>query len=107
MTGELTLKDEVTDFLLYNSPDGKIKVDVFLHNEDVWLSQKNMSELFGVQRPAITKHLKNIFECGELDENSVSSILEHTASDGKIYKISQVCSKLVNTWFASSEHLSI
>ena len=48
MTRELTIKDEVTDFLLYNSPDGKIKVDVFLHNEDVWLNQKNMSELFGV-----------------------------------------------------------
>jgi len=45
-----------------------------------------MAELFGVQRPAITKHLKNIFESGELEESSVSSILEHTATDGKKYQ---------------------
>lgn len=47
------------------------------------MTQKKMAELFGVQRPAITKRLKNIFEDGELDEASVSSILEHTAEDGK------------------------
>ena len=86
ITKELTTKDEVTDFLLYNSPDGKIRVDVFLHNENVWLTQKKMAELFDVQRPAITKHLKNIFNEEELDEQEVSSILEHTASDGKKYK---------------------
>jgi hypothetical protein len=45
-----------------------------------------IADLFGVQRPAITKHLKNIFETGELEEDSVSSILEHTAEDGKKYK---------------------
>jgi hypothetical protein len=50
------------------------------------MTQKKIAELFGVQRPAITKHLKNIFESGELVENSVSSILEHTADDGKKYK---------------------
>ena len=57
-----------------------------MENENVWLSQQQIANLFGVQRPAITKHLKNIFESGELEENSVSSILEHTASDGKKYK---------------------
>lgn len=64
MTKELTPKDEVTNFLLYNSPDGKIKVDVFLRKENVWLTQKKIAEVFDVQRPAITKHLKNIFESG-------------------------------------------
>jgi hypothetical protein len=49
------------------------------------MTQKRISELFGVQRPAITKHLTNIFESGELHEASVSSILEHTAEDGKNY----------------------
>lgn len=49
------------------------------------MTQKKIAELFGVQRPAITKHLKNIFEDGELVEDSVSSILEHTAEDGKNY----------------------
>jgi hypothetical protein len=74
-----------TDILLYTAPNGKVKVEIFLHNENVWLTQDKIAQLFGVQRPAITKHLKNIFESGELNEDSVSSILEHTAADGKIY----------------------
>ena len=83
----LTLKDELTEFLLYTTPNNEIKVEIFVNNETVWLPQKRMAELFGVQRPAITKHLKNIFISGELEENSVSSILEHTAEDGKNYQI--------------------
>ncbi len=75
-----------TDFLLYTSSNGKTKVEVFLHDENIWLTQEKIAALFGVQRPAITKHLKNIFDSGELTEGSVSSILEHTAADGKIYK---------------------
>ncbi len=81
----LTIKDELTDFLLYTTPNHNIKVETYLHNETLWLPQKKIAELFGVQRPAVTKHLKNIFESGELKEDSVSSILEHTAEDGKIY----------------------
>ena len=72
-------------FLLYTAPDGAVKVDVFLKDESVWLTQKALAELFGVQRPAITKHLLNIFSTGELAEDSVCSILEHTAGDGKTY----------------------
>ena len=75
-----------TDFLLYTSSNGKTKVEVFLHDENIWLTQEKIAALFGVQRPAITKHLKNIFDSGELTEHSVSSILEHTAADDKIYK---------------------
>jgi hypothetical protein len=75
-----------TDFLFYISSNGKIRVEVFLHDENIWLTQEKIAALFGVQRPAITKHLKNIFDSGELAERSVSSILEHTAADGKIYK---------------------
>ncbi|MBU4300127.1 MAG: virulence RhuM family protein [Nanoarchaeota archaeon] len=86
MPNELMPKDEAMDFLIYSSPDGNVKVEAFLHKENIWLTQDKMADLFGVQRPAITKHLINIFESGELDENSVSSILEHTASDGKKYK---------------------
>jgi hypothetical protein len=82
----VTLQDELTEFLLYTTPSSDVKVEIFMHNETVWLPQKRMAELFGVQRPAITKHLKNIFECGELEEDSVSSILEHTAEDGKNYQ---------------------
>ena len=72
-------------FLLYTAPNGAVKVDVFLQDETVWLTQKALAELFGVQRPAITKHLGNIFSSGELVEDSVCSILEHTAGDGKTY----------------------
>jgi hypothetical protein len=79
----LTIEDELTDFLLYTTPNSDIKVETYLYNETLWLPQKRIAELFGVQRPAITKHLKNIFESGELEENSVSSILELTAEDGK------------------------
>ena len=83
---KLTLKDELTEFLLYTTPNAEIKVETYLHNESLWLPQKRMAALFGVQRPAITKHLKNVFESGELEESSVSSILEHTAEDGKNYQ---------------------
>ncbi|RAI94768.1 virulence RhuM family protein [Algoriphagus yeomjeoni] len=77
---------DVNNFLLYTAPSGEVRVQVFLQDESVWLTQKAMSELFGVNVPAISKHLTNIFEEGELQENSVISILETTASDGKNYK---------------------
>jgi len=81
---ELAPRDEVTDFLIYTTPEGDVKIEAFLHKENIWLTQDKMSELFGVQRPAITKHLLNIFESGELDEKEVSSILEHTTKHGAI-----------------------
>jgi hypothetical protein len=81
---ELMLKDETTDFLIYTTPEGNVKVEVFLHNKNIWLTQKKMAELFGVQRPAITKHLKNICAEEELNEKEVCSILEHTTLHGAI-----------------------
>ena len=82
---KLTIRDELTEFLLYTAPGGEVKIEVFLHEETIWLPQKRIAKLFGVQRPAITKHLNNIFQEGELDETSVCSILEHTAT--KVQKI--------------------
>lgn len=70
--------------VLFKTDDGKVKLDVLFEGETVWLTQEQMAELFGVQRPAITKHLKNIFEDKELEENMVSSILEHTTIHGAI-----------------------
>lgn len=61
-------------FLLYTAPNGAVKVEVFFKDETVWLTQKALAELFGVKVPAINKHLKNIFESGELTESSVISI---------------------------------
>jgi len=82
---QIVPNNSFTEFLLYTTPNGKVKVEIFLHNENIWLTQAKIAELFDVQRPAITKHLKNIFQSEELDEYSVSSILEHTAEDGKKY----------------------
>lgn len=78
-------QNSFTEFLLYTTPNGKVKVEIYLRNETVWLTQKHMADLFGVGIPAINKHLKNIFESRELREDSVISILETTADDGKKY----------------------
>ncbi|PIU36815.1 cell filamentation protein Fic, partial [Candidatus Roizmanbacteria bacterium CG07_land_8_20_14_0_80_34_15] len=83
---QIVKQNTFTEFLLYTTPNGKVKVEIFLRDKTIWLTQDKVALLFGVQRPAITKHLKNIFETGELREDSVSSILEHTAEDGKTYK---------------------
>ncbi|WP_419612486.1 RhuM family protein, partial [Thiolapillus sp.] len=79
---DITQQDQTTEFLLYTAPNGEVKVEVLLSNETIWLTQERMAELFGVQRPAITKHLKNIFESNELKESVVCSILEHTTTHG-------------------------
>jgi len=73
-------------FLLYSTPQENVKIDVAVKDETIWLTQKAMATLFGVNQPAISKHLTNIFVDGELDENSVYSILEYTADDGKQYQ---------------------
>jgi len=75
-----------SEFLLYKTPDGKVKVEIFLHNENIWLTQAKIAELFDIDRSVVTKHLKHIFESGELQENSVCANFAHTAGDGKTYK---------------------
>jgi len=82
----LSLQDQTTEFLLYTAPNGAVKVEVLLSGETLWLTQKRMAELFGVGVPAISKHLKNIFASNELQPDSVISILETTAEDGKKYQ---------------------
>ena len=81
---------QITDksqIVLYQ-PNERISLQVKIDasHDTVWLTQQQIADLFGTKRPAITKHLRNIFNSGELDQNSVSSILEHTAADGKTYK---------------------
>jgi len=76
----------MSEVVIYKAKDGRVELDVSLVNETLWLSQNQIADLFGTQRQAITKHLKNIFNSGELAEDSVCSILEHTADDGKKYK---------------------
>ena len=69
--------------VVYQSEDGTLKLNVQLKEESVWLTQEQIATLFGTQRPAITKHLNNIFNSGELDRTSTCSILEHMGNDGK------------------------
>lgn len=76
-------KDKI---VIYKTSKNEVELKVKLEKETVWLTQNQIALLFGTQRPAITKHLNNIFKSGELDRNSVGSILEHTAADGKAYK---------------------
>ena len=86
---QLTLRDQTTEFLLYTAPNGAVKVEVLLSNESIWLTQKRMAELFGVGVPAISKHLKNIFDSGELAEEVVISILETTTEHGAVAGLTQ------------------
>ena len=85
----LVPNNSFTEFLLYTTPNGKVKFEIFLRDETIWLTQEKIAQLFGVQRPAITKHLKNIFESRELDKKVVSSILELTTQHGAIKGKSQ------------------
>ena len=71
------------EIILYQTSDGQTAIDVRLENETIWVTQKQIAELFGTKRPAITKHLKNIFASGELEEKSTCSILEHMGNDGR------------------------
>ena len=86
MANEIMTYGSDDNVVVYCSADNAVRLQVQLAEDTVWLTQSQMADLFGVQRPAITKHLGNIFKEGELDPNSVSSILEHTAADGKIYR---------------------
>lgn len=82
------MSKENNQLIFYSTPKGNVSVEVFYESETFWLTQKAMSALFAVAVPAISKHLKNIFETKELDENSVVSKMETTASDGKKYQTS-------------------
>ncbi|MBO7625973.1 MAG: virulence RhuM family protein [Paludibacteraceae bacterium] len=73
------------EIILYQ-PNESLKLEVQIENETVWLTQQQIADLFGVKQPAISKHLNNIFKEGELIKESVHSILEYTAADGKNYK---------------------
>ena len=82
MSKHLSLRDQTTEFLLYTAPNGAIKVEVLLSNETIWLTQKRMAELFGVGVAAISKHLDNIYESGELQREATLSVLETVQQEG-------------------------
>jgi len=78
----------MSQILLYQSEDGRTKLDVRLENQTLWLNQKQLTELFGKAKGTISEHIKHIFEDGELEEISVVRLFRTTATDGKIYEVS-------------------
>jgi len=83
---QIVTNNSFTEFLLYTTPNGKVKVEIFLHDENIWLTQKLIALLFGCSADNVSLHLKNIFESNELQEKSVAEEFSVTASDGKKYK---------------------
>ena len=80
-------KNEETGEIVLYQPEGETKLEVRVENETVWLTQAQIADLFGTKRPAITKHLKNIYASQELDEDSTCSVLEHMGKDSdQIYE---------------------
>ena len=82
---KIQIRNSTVDFLVFTKDAAEDSIEVRVQDKDVWLTQKAIAKLFDVERSVITKHLKNIFEGGELDENTVCAKFAHTAEDGKIY----------------------
>lgn len=72
-----------TEFLLYTTPNGKVKVEIFLRDENIWLTQAKIAELFGTERSVVTKHLQNIFQEGELDKNLTCAKIAQVQNEGQ------------------------
>jgi hypothetical protein len=77
----------MSEFLIYQTEGGKTQISVVLENETLWLSQKQLTELFGKAKGTISEHIKHIFEDSELQEDSVVRFLRTTAADGKNYEV--------------------
>jgi hypothetical protein len=86
MNTQIIIPSSPTEFLLYKDANGDVKVEIYIFNETIWLTQDLIAKLFGVERSVVTKHLKNIFQTFELQEDSVCAKIAHTATDRKIYQ---------------------
>ena len=80
-------KTKIGEILIYRTKDGQTKLDVKLENETIWLSLDQMAELFQRDKSTVSRHIKNIFQEGELDQNSVVANFATTAADGKTYQV--------------------
>ncbi len=86
MAKDLMIRSSAEEFITFKVQEKDKGIQVRYENETLWMTQKAIAELFSVQRPAITKHLNNIFKENELDRITVCSKMEHTAEDGKKYQ---------------------
>lgn len=83
---KIQIRNSTVDFMVFTKDAGSDSIEVRVQDGDVWLTQKAIATLFDIDRSVVTKHFKNIFETGELDENSVCAKFAQTADDGKTYK---------------------
>ncbi|WP_121667451.1 virulence RhuM family protein [Mesonia aquimarina] len=74
--------DELSELILYTAPSGEVKIEIYVKNETVWLTQQKIAELFGVDRSVVTKHLKNIFTEGELEKEATSAKYAQVKKEG-------------------------
>lgn len=86
MSEKIQIRNSTVDFLVFTRDAGDDGIEVRVQNNDVWLTQRAIAQLFNVDRSVVSKHLSNIFKDGELDENSVCAKFAQTADDGKEYK---------------------
>ena len=95
--------DNKNDIIFYEDENSNLKIEVLLNDEDVWLNTNAIAELFGVQRPAIVKHINNIYKDEELKLDSTCSILEHVGNNGtQSYKTKYYNSIILSLWQLAS-----
>ena len=80
---EISANEGFNEILLYTTPNGKVKMEVFLRNETIWLTQQRIADLFGVDRSVITKHLRNIYSEDELQKEATCAIIAQVQTEGK------------------------
>jgi hypothetical protein len=80
MKNKKPVESGFNEILLYTTPNGKVKIEIYLQNETIWLTRQKIADLFGVERSVVTKHLRNIFQTNELRSDSVCAIIAHTAN---------------------------
>ena len=78
-------RNNLGEIVIFNDEDGGVHVQIDAVNETIWMTQKAMAKLFDTDRTVITKHLKNIFDSSELQQDSVCANFAHTAEDGKTH----------------------
>jgi hypothetical protein len=87
MGRKMKVAKNMDNTVIYQTKNGAITLKQNTSADMLWASQNQIADIFEVKRPAVTKHIRNVLKDKELDENSVSSKMEHTAEDGKIYKV--------------------
>ncbi|MBU4380780.1 virulence RhuM family protein, partial [Candidatus Parcubacteria bacterium] len=112
---QISKQNSFTEFMLYTAPNGKVKVEIFLRDETVWLTQTKIAELFNVDRSVVTKHLQNIFQEGELDKDATCAKIAQVQTEGlrkvtrdvEFYNLDAIISVGYRVNYAQATHFRI